>query len=35
VLEHKFYAEGIGPVLSLGLTGGGGREELVSFASGP
>jgi hypothetical protein len=30
VLEHKFYAEGVGPVLALSLSGGGGREELVS-----
>jgi hypothetical protein len=35
VLEHKFYAEGVGPILVLGLSGGGGREELVSYASGP
>lgn len=35
VLEHKFYAEGVGPVLVLGLSGGGGREELVSYESGP
>ena len=34
MLEHKFYAEGVGPVLVLGLSGGGGREELVSFESG-
>jgi hypothetical protein len=34
ILEHKFYAEGVGPVLVLGLSGGGGREELVSFESG-
>jgi hypothetical protein len=35
VLEHKFYAEGVGPVLVLGLSGGGGREELVSYEGGP
>jgi hypothetical protein len=34
VLEHKFYARAVGPVLALGLSGGGGREELVSFESG-
>jgi hypothetical protein len=34
VLEHKLYAEGIGPVLVLGLSGGGGREELVRFERG-
>ena len=31
VLEHKFYARGIGPVLVLSVSGGGGREELVRF----
>ena len=30
VLEHKFYARGVGLVLALGISGGGGREELVS-----
>ena len=29
VLEYKLYARGIGPVLVLGVSGGGGREELV------
>jgi hypothetical protein len=29
VLEYKLYAPGVGPVLALGLSGGGGREELV------
>jgi hypothetical protein len=28
--EHKFYARGIGPILTLAVHGGG-REELVSF----
>jgi hypothetical protein len=32
VLEHKFYAKGVGPVLALGLSGGVGREELISFS---
>jgi hypothetical protein len=32
VNEHKFYAKGIGPVLALALSGGGGREELVRFS---
>jgi hypothetical protein len=32
VLEHKFYARGVGPVLVLGLSGGGGREELLRFS---
>ena len=31
VLEHKLYAKGVGPVLALALSGGSGREELVSF----
>jgi hypothetical protein len=30
-VEHKFYAPDIGPVLVLGIAGGGGREELVSY----
>jgi hypothetical protein len=29
VLEYKLYARGVGPVLTLGVSGGGGREELV------
>jgi hypothetical protein len=33
VLEHKFYARGVGPVLVLSLSGGGGREELIRFHS--
>jgi len=31
--EHKFYARGTGPVLSLDVTGGG-REELLRFTRG-
>jgi hypothetical protein len=34
ILEHKFYVEGIGPVLALTVAGGSDREELVSFESG-
>jgi hypothetical protein len=34
VLEHKFYAKGVGPVLELGLSGGVGREELIRFTRG-
>ena len=30
VLEYKLYAPGVGLVLALGISGGGGREELVS-----
>jgi hypothetical protein len=33
VVEHKFYAKGVGPVLRT-AAGGGGREELVSFTRG-
>ena len=29
VLEYKLYAPEVGPVLVLGISGGGGREELV------
>lgn len=32
VLEHKFYARGVGPVLAVQLSGGAGREELVSVS---
>ena len=31
VLEYKLYARDVGPVLVLGVSGGGGREELVAF----
>src|ERR671918_168276 len=30
-VEHKFYARDVGPVLVIGISGGSGREELVSF----
>ena len=30
ILEHKFYAKGVGPVLVLGISGGSDREELLS-----
>jgi hypothetical protein len=30
-LEHKFYARGVGPVLTLGISGSVGREELIRF----
>jgi len=33
VLEFKFYARGVGPVLAISVSGGSGREELVSFRS--
>lgn len=31
LLEHKFYARGVGPVLALTLSGGSDREELLHF----
>lgn len=31
LLEHKFYARGVGPVLTVAVSGGSEREELVSF----
>jgi hypothetical protein len=33
VLEHKFYAKGVGPILAVAVSGGG-REELVRFTDG-
>ena len=35
ILEHKFYAKGVGPVLAVGISGGSDREELVRFTPGP
>ncbi len=32
--ERKYYAQGIGPVLVVGLSSGSGREELIRFESG-
>ena len=34
VLEYKFYAQGVGPVLALGISGGSDREELLRFRAG-
>ena len=34
VLEFKFYARGVGPVLELTASGGSDRDELVSFDRG-
>jgi hypothetical protein len=31
VVEHKFYARGVGPVLAITVSGGSAREELVRF----
>ncbi len=33
VLEHKFYARGVGLVLALAISGGKDREELISFTT--
>jgi hypothetical protein len=30
-VEHKFYARDVGPVLVIGISGGSGREELISY----
>jgi len=34
ILEHKFYARGVGPVLVLDVSGAAGREELISHETG-
>ncbi len=34
VLEYKFYARGVGPVLAVSVSGGSDREELVRFRPG-
>ncbi len=34
-LEYKFYAPGMGPVLTLDISGDAGREELVSVRKAP
>ena len=34
VLEFKFYARGVGPVLAVSVSGGSDREELVRFQRG-
>jgi len=35
VLEYKLYAKGVGPVLILGVSGGAGREELITMDQAP
>ena len=35
LLQHDFYARGVGPVLSLTVSGGSGREELLRFEPAP
>ena len=34
ILEFKFYALGVGPVLAVSVSGGSDREELLSFRKG-
>jgi hypothetical protein len=34
LVEHKFYAKGVGPVLAITVSGGSDREELVTFVRG-
>jgi hypothetical protein len=34
LVEHKYYALGVGPVLAVAVSAGGGREELISFRRG-
>ena len=34
VMEFKFYARGVGPVLAVSVSGGSDREELVSYSEG-
>jgi hypothetical protein len=34
ILEFKFFARGVGPVLAVGVSGGSDREELVRFRRG-
>jgi hypothetical protein len=34
ILEFKFYARGIGPVLAVGVSGGSDREELLRYRRG-
>lgn len=33
VVEHKFYARGVGPVQVVAVSGGSSREELITFVS--
>jgi hypothetical protein len=34
VLEFKFFARGVGPVLAVAVSGGSDREELLSYSAG-
>ncbi|MEX0817410.1 MAG: hypothetical protein WD027_08180 [Gaiellales bacterium] len=35
ILEHKFYAKGVGLVLAISISGGGGLEQLIRFKKAP
>jgi hypothetical protein len=35
VVEHKFYARGVGQVLAITVSGGSSRQELVQFQNAP
>ena len=35
MLEYKLYAPGVGPVLTLGVSGGAEREELLKRDTAP
>jgi hypothetical protein len=35
LLKHDFYALGVGPVLSLTVSGGSDREELLRYVPAP
>lgn len=34
ILEYKFFARGVGPVLAVGVSGGSDREELLRYSRG-
>lgn len=34
LLDYKFYARSVGPVLGIEVSAGSGREELVSYTPG-
>jgi hypothetical protein len=34
LLDYKFYARGVGPVLGIEVSAGSGREELIAYARG-
>ena len=34
LVEHKFYVKGVGPVLTVAVSGGSDREELLRYTRG-